>query len=167
MAAIRQLIATKGDVMTANHDSRMTESTRQRLREQLASGQDETCAEYLFSTTHTAMLLAIAGGLVDPVRLAREQLANRGLDQDGVLVGFDRARQIHMGPAIADCTDTGAAEVAAAEAARRFLHIETLETRNADALDFHELAVWSIREALAAAFEAGAASAAAPRAEGD
>ena len=39
--------------------------------------------------------------------------------------------------------------------ARDTLGIETLEERKRDGLDFHELAVWQIREALAAAFEAG------------
>jgi hypothetical protein len=43
--------------------------------------------------------------------------------------------------------------------ARRVLKIETLETRNSDALDFHELAVWTIQEALDAAYEAGHQSA--------
>ena len=35
------------------------------------------------------------------------------------------------------------------------LGLETLETRKRDCLDFHELSVWQIKEALAAAFEAG------------
>ncbi|MCC7408093.1 MAG: hypothetical protein IT442_08475 [Phycisphaeraceae bacterium] len=39
--------------------------------------------------------------------------------------------------------------------ARDLLGIETLETRHSDRLDFHDLAVWQIRQALAAAFEAG------------
>ena len=39
--------------------------------------------------------------------------------------------------------------------ARDLLGIETLDTRKSDSLDFHDLAVWSIRDALAAAFEAG------------
>lgn len=39
--------------------------------------------------------------------------------------------------------------------ARDILGIETLEERHRDCLDFHELAVWQIRKALAAAFEAG------------
>ena len=39
--------------------------------------------------------------------------------------------------------------------AERHLFLETLETRNADSLDFHEHAVWAIRSALEAAFEAG------------
>lgn len=40
-------------------------------------------------------------------------------------------------------------------AAKHFHGIETLETRNRDRLDFHDVAVWSIRAALEEAFEAG------------
>lgn len=40
--------------------------------------------------------------------------------------------------------------------AQKHLRIETLETRNSDRLDFHDVAVWSIRDALEAAFKAGA-----------
>ena len=39
------------------------------------------------------------------------------------------------------------------------LHIETLETQNRDRYDFHDLAVWSIKSALEAAYAAGASSA--------
>ena len=35
------------------------------------------------------------------------------------------------------------------------LGIETLKTRHSDDLDFHDLAVWKIRDALDAAYEAG------------
>jgi len=35
------------------------------------------------------------------------------------------------------------------------LGIETLETRKSDSLDFHDVAVWCLREALEAAFNAG------------
>ena len=41
------------------------------------------------------------------------------------------------------------------EIAQRTLGIDTLETRKSDSLDFHDCAVWSIKEALEAAFEAG------------
>ena len=37
--------------------------------------------------------------------------------------------------------------------------IETLETRNSDILDFHDLSVWSLREMLEAAYEHGFAAA--------
>ncbi len=35
------------------------------------------------------------------------------------------------------------------------LFIETLETRNSDRLDFHDVSVWAVKAALRAAFEAG------------
>ena len=41
------------------------------------------------------------------------------------------------------------------EIAQRILGIDTLETRKSDSLDFHEVAIWNIKEALEAAFEAG------------
>ena len=49
--------------------------------------------------------------------------------------------------------------------AERHLFVETLETRNSDHLDFNEHAVWAIRSALEAAFEAGRCAAAAPQPE--
>ena len=39
--------------------------------------------------------------------------------------------------------------------ARKHLGLDTLETRHADSLDFHDTAVWCIRDALEAAFKAG------------
>lgn len=39
--------------------------------------------------------------------------------------------------------------------AKTKLGIDTLETRHSDSLDFHDLAVWSLREALEAAYHAG------------
>jgi hypothetical protein len=35
------------------------------------------------------------------------------------------------------------------------LFVETLETRNSDSLDFHDVSVWAIKAALQAAFDAG------------
>jgi hypothetical protein len=43
----------------------------------------------------TKVLAAAARGELDPNRLAREELASRGLDQDGVWVGFEQAATIH------------------------------------------------------------------------
>jgi hypothetical protein len=39
--------------------------------------------------------------------------------------------------------------------AHKHLGIETLETRKSDGLDFHDSAVWCIRDALEEAFKAG------------
>lgn len=47
--------------------------------------------------------------------------------------------------------------------AQTILGLETLETRNSDRLDFHDLAVWSIKAALLAAFEAGQQATSKPR----
>tara|TARA_R110002049_G_scaffold257436_1_gene432875 strand:+ start:157 stop:366 length:210 start_codon:yes stop_codon:yes gene_type:complete len=41
------------------------------------------------------------------------------------------------------------------EIATRHFFVETLETRNRDRLDFHDVAVWAMRAALEEAFEAG------------
>jgi hypothetical protein len=44
--------------------------------------------------------------------------------------------------------------------AQTHLGLETLEEeRRSDSLDFHEVSVWSVRDALQAAFEAGQAAA--------
>lgn len=39
--------------------------------------------------------------------------------------------------------------------AEKHLNIETMETRNSDQLDFHDVSVWGVRSALEAAFKAG------------
>jgi hypothetical protein len=41
--------------------------------------------------------------------------------------------------------------------AQTHLAIETLETRHRDSLDFHDVGVWCLRDALQAAYEAGIA----------
>jgi ABC-type transporter Mla subunit MlaD len=40
--------------------------------------------------------------------------------------------------------------------AKEHLRIETLETRRSDSLDFHDVSVWGVRDALEAAYKAGA-----------
>jgi hypothetical protein len=40
-------------------------------------------------------------------------------------------------------------------AQKNFTTVETLETRKSDSLDFHDVSVWSIRQALEDAFIAG------------
>ncbi|MCA0441498.1 MAG: hypothetical protein LCH71_13575 [Proteobacteria bacterium] len=39
--------------------------------------------------------------------------------------------------------------------AQKHLGIKTLQTRHADSLDFHDTAVWCLKDALEAAFNAG------------
>lgn len=45
-----------------------------------------------------------------------------------------------------------------AKIAADHLDLSTLDTQNSDSLDFHEMAVWSIKAALEAAFAAGKAA---------
>lgn len=42
--------------------------------------------------------------------------------------------------------------------AQKHLGMDTLETRNSDRLDFHEVSAWDVREALHAAFVVGQAA---------
>jgi len=46
-------------------------------------------------TANTKVLAAVARGELDLNRIAREELAARGLDLNGVWVGFETAREIH------------------------------------------------------------------------
>jgi len=43
--------------------------------------------------------------------------------------------------------------------AKEHLHIETLETQSMNSLDFHDCAVWCLKDALKAAYDAGVTSA--------
>lgn len=45
---------------------------------------------YLYSTINTSLLVKIVNGEIDPTQLARTELNNRGLDNDGQWVGFNR-----------------------------------------------------------------------------
>ena len=51
-------------------------------------------------------------------------------------------------------TKPAAPEALILDIATRHFFIETLETRNRDRLDFHDVAVWAMRAALESAYEA-------------
>ena len=42
--------------------------------------------------------------------------------------------------------------------AQKHLGIDTLQTRHADSLDFHDVSVWGVKSALVAAYQAGLAA---------
>jgi len=50
---------------------------------------------YMFQTTATSLLTQIVKECIDPVLLAKMELANRGMDENGLWVGFDNAHEIH------------------------------------------------------------------------
>lgn len=74
----------------------ISEATRKRLEAQLADRNvsDSQNPVFIFSMTSTDLLLAAAAGLIDLNQLAREQLADRGLDANGKWIGFDNAARI-------------------------------------------------------------------------
>lgn len=56
---------------------------------------DDLNPAYIFQTIAAQILASIARGDVDPVVLAKRELASRGLDQNGKWVGFAKAAEIH------------------------------------------------------------------------
>ncbi|MCP3104242.1 hypothetical protein LZ198_35805 [Myxococcus sp. K15C18031901] len=58
---------------------------------------------------------------------------------------------------------THAPEATLERIARETLDIETLETRDSDSLDFHDVPVWRLKDALEAAYRAGLSAANSPR----
>jgi hypothetical protein len=102
------------------------------------------------------VLAAAARGEIDLNQIAREELASRGLGLHGEWIGFQAAREVY-GIAVQGGTkikDEKPSEQIIQKIAADYLSIDTLETRNADSLDFHEVSVWSIKSALQAAFDA-------------
>ena len=126
------------------------------LREMAEPAGDELNALYLFATVHSRLLLAVASGVIDAQQVARSEMAHRALDANGEGCSFGDAARIWVeNPAAPG--DLERAQQAASRVAADCLKIE-LEVRGSDGLDFHDLSVWSLREALVAAYQAGAAS---------
>jgi hypothetical protein len=65
----------------------------------------------------------------------------------------EQQQRCHAG--IARCEHEVAVDAELASIARRILNIPTLATRKMDALDFHEVAVWHVLEALRMAHRKG------------
>jgi hypothetical protein len=57
--------------------------------------RDEDNPEFLFSTTTNKLLVDIVNGKIDPIKLAHEEMAKRGIDMRGKHVGFDKAYKLH------------------------------------------------------------------------
>ena len=56
---------------------------------------------------------------------------------------------------VARCEQQIAVDTELASIARRVFQIPTLESRKSDSLDFHEVAVWDVLQALRLAYRAG------------
>ena len=137
--------------------STMSEKMRADLiREMAEPACDEVNPRYLFNDTHPWLLLAVASGLVDAQQVARSEMAHRALDANGEYCSWGDAARVWVENQQAP-GDLELATAAARRVAADCLKIE-LEVRGSDGLDFHDLSVWSLREALVAAYQAGAAS---------
>ena len=56
---------------------------------------DETNPKFMFSLTANQLLAEALRGEFVTEYLIKRELANRGLDQDGKWVGFDKAKKLH------------------------------------------------------------------------
>lgn len=62
-------------------------------RENIQEKSDELNPDFLFNGTYIQLLSRIAKGEIDAKQLAKQELANRGLDIGGQWVGFDEAKK--------------------------------------------------------------------------
>ncbi len=133
----------------------MTKMTRKGLNNML--GEDEAAFMQLFKTN---LIQLMATDSLDTVQLARDEMANRGLGTNGEWIGFPAAQKFWQAPAAAAQPGADQATLDAGLAALASIHcgFETLEVRNMDALDFREVSVWQLKDALLAAFMLGRAS---------
>lgn len=51
---------------------------------------DELNPEFLFSGTHADLLVQIANGIIKTKKLAKKELQRRGLDRNGLFVGYKK-----------------------------------------------------------------------------
>jgi hypothetical protein len=56
---------------------------------------DETDPRHIFSMTATQLLTEALKGEFSIEYLVRRELANRGVNQDGIWVGFPQAKELH------------------------------------------------------------------------
>lgn len=52
------------------------------------NNSDDLNERYIFQLIATDLLVAIGKGQIDPIELAKKELANRGLNEHGDWVGF-------------------------------------------------------------------------------
>jgi len=57
--------------------------------------KDDLNPKFIFNTTNTELLVQVLKGEIDPMRLVKEQLVQRGVDENGFWVGFAEAKKIH------------------------------------------------------------------------
>jgi hypothetical protein len=133
----------------------MTKMTRKDLINLL--GEDEAAFTQLLKTK---LIHLMATDQVDMLQLARDEMANRGLGQNAEWIGFPAAAKLWQAPAVSTAEGPDDATLDAGMEVLALVHlgIPTLKERNMDALDFHEVGVLQLKDALRAAFELGRTS---------
>ncbi len=56
---------------------------------------DDLNPKYLFQSIHTDLIVQAVNNQIDLLQLAKKELANRGLDNNGLWIGFNKAKEIH------------------------------------------------------------------------
>jgi hypothetical protein len=72
--------------MKQKDEIKLIQLMRKRDKERLP---DDMNPEYLFSRTHVDLLVQIAKGTLRTKKIARKELEKRGLNKEGLFVGFD------------------------------------------------------------------------------
>ena len=91
---LREMIPPK---MWVEMGGELTEKGKEKLKlsSDFANRPDDLNPKFIFSTTATALLVEALKGDFYLKHLVRQELANRGVDDSGNWVGFEKARAIH------------------------------------------------------------------------
>ncbi len=63
-------------------------------KEKIEELPDDLNPDFIFGMTSHSLLMDIVNGKIDPVQLARNEMANRGLDKGGEWIGFEAAAKL-------------------------------------------------------------------------
>ena len=75
--------------MKLNDYLKMEDEAKKSMNE----GSDEENPDYMFQMIHTKLLLMVANKKIDVAKMAKQELAQRGLGKSGSWVGFDKAKE--------------------------------------------------------------------------
>lgn len=91
---LREMIPPK---MWVEMGGELTDNGKEKLKlsSDFANRPDDLNPKFIFSTTATALLIEALKGGFDLKHLIRQELANRGVDDNGNWVGFEKAKVIH------------------------------------------------------------------------
>jgi hypothetical protein len=74
---------------------KLSERNKSKFNEKFyANRKDDENPQFIFSMTSDKVLVEALNGDFDLVYMVRRELANRGLDQNGKWIGFDKAKEI-------------------------------------------------------------------------